>query len=357
MRSISDPRDSGAPRYWLWLVFGVPAAIALLFIAESFIVFPQAIRPWFPVWIGGTALMNLALCFALYAWVRQTETLSPGWSWSLVAAGAVVAALASAAFNYWLLVHYQRALPRFTVNYHRGIGINLINDLWPFGFFAAAQKLLRAAEHTRLSEAHLANVRSAAARARLTALRHQINPHFLFNSLNALSGLIIGRQDRKAKAMMERLTEFFRASLQEFEQGMTSLARELAMLEAYLSIEKARFGKRLAVSVECREELGTVQLPAFLLQPIVENAIKHAVAPSVAPVALSIMAVEEQGRLTVTVADDGKAGTVAAGLGLGLHNVRERLRLLYGDRASLEMRATAEGFSASVTLPIEHRAP
>lgn len=223
--------------------------------------------------------------------------------------------------------------------------------------FAIAATMLRWAADTREAEAQLAAARTEAVNAQLALLRHQLNPHFIFNTLNAIGSLVATGRNADAEEMIDRLSGFLRAALVADAQPFTSLEEELGTLQAYLEIEHARFGGRLAVAWETPAELRDAQIPNFLLQPLVENAIKHAVSPAMRPVQVRVSAGRDGDELIIEVADTG-AGPGAddrlrRGAGVGLNNVRDRLALIYGKRAGLETTAAGEGFVARVRLPLD----
>lgn len=204
-------------------------------------------------------------------------------------------------------------------------------------------------------ERRLAEALAAAQEAQLSALRFQINPHFLFNSLNAVSSLVATGRNRDAEAVVDRLAAFFRASLGRAPTALVPLSEEFDVVGAYLDIEAARFGDRLAVELELPHGLTDALVPHFLLQPLAENAIKHAVAHSKAPVKVAIRAFASHDRLTLEVRDDGAAARAPArspGAGVGLANVAARLAALYGDDGGLDAQALPRGFAARVRLPL-----
>jgi two-component system LytT family sensor kinase len=217
------------------------------------------------------------------------------------------------------------------------------------------------------SEAHGAQRRAADAEAtaqiaQVRALRYQINPHFLFNTLNSLSSLVMtGRTDR-AEAMLLALSTFFRTSLSLDPSANVPLSEEIELQRLYLDIEKARFPDRLHVEIDVPEELEHAQLPALLLQPIVENAIKYGVSKSRRAVVIRIearhlddhrMVLEISNRLKNGGREDLGAAT-HEGTGLGLANVCQRLDARFGSRATCRFGAiSAGGFKVSLTMPVE----
>jgi hypothetical protein len=205
-------------------------------------------------------------------------------------------------------------------------------------------------------ERQLAEARWAAQQAQLTALRFQLNPHFLFNTLNAISSMIVTGRNKDAEEMTDRLSSFLRASLSSDPTELVPLETELALIEEYLEIEAIRFGDRLAIDIPCTTKAGEVLVPSFLLQPLVENAIKYGVGPSPGPVTISVGAAIDETDLVLSVADDGMAAADApkpAGTGVGLENVRRRLEAVYGGRASVDARPLVPGFGVTIRIPMD----
>jgi signal transduction histidine kinase len=188
--------------------------------------------------------------------------------------------------------------------------------------------------------------------ARLSALTHQLQPHFLFNALNAVSAAIYEDRDR-ADRMLERIADFLRATLKLPDSPTVPLATELALARQYLEVMKARLEDRLRFEIQREAGAESAQVPALLLQPLVENAIEHGQDPESGRLDVTVHARRAEGFLRISVCDRGRgwAANGANGSGRGLANARERLRTVYGDRASLEMGRNASG-GASVEIKI-----
>lgn len=206
----------------------------------------------------------------------------------------------------------------------------------------------------QLQLAKLAEVEavSAANTAKLTALRFQLNPHFLFNTLNSISSLVVTKRNEQAEDMLGQLSEFLRITLVTDADAPQTLERELETVGSYVNIERARFGTRLAIDIQCPPDLRDAEMPGFLLQPLVENSIKYGVSNSYETVTIRIEAMHEGTDLVVVIEDDGPAGVRSGtGHGIGLRNVRERLEALYGSAAHLEVVQREHGFLSVVRLP------
>jgi hypothetical protein len=189
--------------------------------------------------------------------------------------------------------------------------------------------------------------------AKLSLLHAQVEPHFLYNTL--ASAQILTRSDpAKADQMLGNLITYLRHSLPRTEDSLSTLGEELERTRSYLEILRLRMGERLTVQIQVPEHLKSVQMPAMMLQTLAENAIKHGLEPVVGGGTIWVLAREADGKVAVTVADDGRGfGESGGGTGIGLKNVRERLRLAYGDNASFSILANfPRGVAATITLPV-----
>jgi len=202
-------------------------------------------------------------------------------------------------------------------------------------------------------EALLDEQRSAAMQARFDALRSQINPHFLFNVLNAASSLIWSEPE-KARWILVKLSSILRRLLRG-GADFVPLSREIEFIEDYLSLEVARFGpEKLTVEKELDPRALDVSVPSMLLQPLVENAVRHGISPKVGGGVVRIEARRDGEMLRVAVKDNGLGFREAAREGIGLRNVRERLRVAYGRHASIEISSASDrGTSVMITVPVE----
>jgi len=189
--------------------------------------------------------------------------------------------------------------------------------------------------------------------ARLSLLHAQVEPHFLYNTL--ASAQYLTRSDpARADQMLGHLITYLRHSLPRADESPSTLGVELERAQAYLEILRIRMGERLTLQIQVPESLKAVPMPAMMLQTLVENAIKHGLEPVTGGGCVWIIARENAGNMSVTVADDGKGfGEEGGGTGIGLKNVRERLRLAYGDAASFAIVANfPKGVAATITVPL-----
>ncbi|MEO9468366.1 histidine kinase [Parasphingorhabdus sp.] len=207
----------------------------------------------------------------------------------------------------------------------------------------------------------LLRLETQATRAQLAMLRYQLNPHFLFNTLNSISTLVLLRQTEPANAMLSRLSSFLRHTLVNEVHSRVTLAQEVETLHLYLDIEKMRFEERLRPHFDIDPAVRDALLPSLLLQPLVENAIKYAVTPMEQGADISVTATLESGKLHIIVSDTGpgKNGPIPKSgdsTGVGLGNIQERLNQAYGKDHEFEVQSSpGSGFSVIIAIPFETR--
>ncbi len=200
-----------------------------------------------------------------------------------------------------------------------------------------------------------ASLERLAREAELHKLRQQLQPHFLFNSLNSISALT-GSQPEKARHMIQQLSDFLRGTLKKEEQQWSSFEEELQYLQLYLDIEKVRFGYRLQTQINAEAEALPLLLPAMLLQPLVENAIKFGLYDTIGEISIVIHAKKVNQLLEVTVMNPFDEDTAAPlkGTGFGLSSIRRRLYLLFGRTDLLETAKDAQTFITKISIPQLH---
>jgi LytS/YehU family sensor histidine kinase len=224
----------------------------------------------------------------------------------------------------------------------------VLGCVYAFSYFARAQE----------REAYAARLTAQLAEARLGALRMQLNPHFLFNSLNALAVLMREQNIPDALRMLELLADVLRQVLTADQRPQVLLAEELKFLEQYFAIEQIRFSDRLRVHWSIDDRARVAMVPSFLLQPLAENAIKHGITKRANAGRIDISARLVEDRLELSVRDDGVGIGSRYAEGVGLSNTRERLRTLYGEDAALTIKANAEGGTEAVlSIPFRAKTP
>jgi len=290
-------------------------------------------------------------------------------TWPLMAAAAVVAGvIQTAADDMWLRLVSLTLVPAWqswAVPWLPAqLFLMLIIYTWTMGLSVALAWAARASDQVRLNEARAAAFEAAAARAEAAALRLQLNPHFLFNTLNSIASLVVRNRQAEAEEMIGRLADFLRASLAGNPTALVPLPQELETIAAYLDIERTRFGPRLEVEIEVAPAVAHMEVPNFLLQPLVENAIKHGVARHRRPTTIQIRAYPDGEAVVLSVVNradptspermvDAPAATTASAerKGIGLANTRQRLATQYGAAARLDTCALADGYRVDIRLP------
>lgn len=205
----------------------------------------------------------------------------------------------------------------------------------------------------RERQLHASELEKHLVQAKLQALQMQLNPHFLFNTLHSISSLM-HKDVEAADRMIMRLSDLLRAALDGAETQEVSLRKELELLQLYLGIEQIRFGDRLSVKMEVAPEALEAQVPNFILQPLVENAIRHGIEPRTRPGRIELHACRHADELALAVCDNGKGipETKPPREGVGLSNTRARLRELYGEAHRFELRSGPEGgLRVEMTIP------
>jgi sensor histidine kinase YesM len=214
---------------------------------------------------------------------------------------------------------------------------------------------LRYYERAKDRERRGLELQASLAQARLQALRMQMNPHFLFNTLNSIASLV-QEDGKKAEEMIESLSELLRLTLRTTERQEVTVREELQFLERYLHIEKTRFGDRLQIERDIAPETLNAMVPILLLQPLVENAVKHGIETQIAPGLIRLQIGRVHEKLVCKVTDNGRnPGGAATGElkeGIGLGNTRSRLNELYGDQSLMKLGfGRGTGFTAEIHIP------
>jgi sensor histidine kinase YesM len=313
------------------------------------------------------ATIFVSIGFALLMFLTSKATVGlPYWTRLPLRAAAVLLfaslnTMVDALYQAWIannLVETWRDIPTDFSRYYA----SMLNYILVYGVNMILFHVNYARRAAIQQERQLAEAQVAAQQAQLAALRYQLNPHFLFNALNSISALIVTKRNDDAEEMTEKLSSFLRSSLNAEPSELIPLDEELALTEEYLSIESVRFGDRLGIDVHCADDACHALVPSFLVQPLVENAVKHGVARSTTPVEIQIKAELTGGALRITVANDiAKDETDdlpdSEGAGVGIDNVRHRLNAVFGKRASLTAGPAGDRFVATISIPSVALAP
>jgi hypothetical protein len=338
----------------IYKVAALPIAAVLAFVLQT----PGGLT-WLEAGLIGFGLASVGEVISLPAWYScRIAPIERTPLWRLLATHVVAAQILSLlwlglgkllarALSFFPSLHgiESRFAERAAIVYGAGCVFYLLAV--SFHYVALAQ------EATHEHEARAMQTSIQARDAELKALKAQINPHFLFNSLNSISALT-SVDPARARDMCVLLGDFLRLTLGLGEKAVVHFSEELELLQKYLAIEKIRFGDRLNMQENIQEESRTCMLPPLLLQPLVENAVKHGIASLPEGGNLRLIAERQNGRLAILVENswDPDAPPRRSG-GLGLKNVQQRLEARYGKEASLRVNTEGELFQVSLSLPVE----
>ncbi|KTE31617.1 MULTISPECIES: sensor histidine kinase [unclassified Sphingopyxis] len=323
-------------------------------------------------YVGRRAIVVVAgiLCtFVLYQLLQRVQPQSFGARLAAAMGTAIPLVILYAAINLLVFFYWfptpdaEKIIAEVQQKYPIAWELMLILDSsirWYFFFavWAALYVAFGYANEMHAVERRADSYRLEAQNAQLRALHYQVNPHFLFNTLNSLSTLVLKGSKTEAETMIMNLASFLRSSLAIDPEQLVSLSEEIALQRLYLDIEQTRFPDRLHVEVAMPSELEHACVPVLILQPIIENAIKYGVSPSKGTIAIRLTASAEYGLLVLRIENDidPKAPVPASGTGLGLGNVRERLLTRYGPAAGCEWGKSDDGgFVVSLWLPLSQQ--
>ncbi|HVN19937.1 MAG TPA: sensor histidine kinase [Dongiaceae bacterium] len=290
----------------------------------------------FPVsrWrVASTWVAHLALCAAVNlsasAWITMFEEWLNPW-----------------AITPWPDPFLQLCLRKFSNG--------MLSTVILYGLVLLVGHILASQQRLAVQEAETARLSEQLTKAQLSALRRQIEPHFLFNTLNSIAGLVREQRNEAAVSMIARLSDFLRRVVNDSDRQQVPLSEEVEFTQKYLEIQKVRFGDRLAFTVDVPRELMSAQVPCLILQPMVENAVKHGIAKRVQGGAIRITAARSNDMLILSVENDGPslpAEWEKTTSGIGVRNVRTRLESSYGDAFELNLRNQRGGVLSSLSLP------
>jgi sensor histidine kinase YesM len=310
------------------------------------------------MWLIHTLLLTAtgySLTLLMASLFRRLIKMPPIWTLILSLIAVALAAGSFSVIETWSYATFLKPTSKpVGIEY---LGAILLN----FSLLAAWAALYYGINYFLLLEEQIdqrERLESQASSAQLAMLRYQLNPHFLFNTLNSISTLVLLKQTERANAMLARLSSFLRYTLANEPTAKVTLAQEVETLKLYLEIEKMRFEERLRPHFRIEPETIGARLPSLLLQPLIENAIKYAVTPAENGADIWITAKREGSSVRLEVADngDGSGGEIAASpsTGVGLPNIRDRLSQAYGATQRFETRQNERGgFSVILEIPYE----
>jgi sensor histidine kinase YesM len=253
--------------------------------------------------------------------------------------------------NYYVLSTLYESDTDYVSLLKQSLGIRAIYGLLLYTMLSLAMHLIHAFQQQKEHENREAELQRIVKESELNLLKSQINPHFLFNSLNSIAALTLSNQ-QKAHEMIIELSDFMRFTIRNNEQEMHTLQSEIANIRRYLTIEKIRFGERLQTKENLDEGCMNCQIPNMMLQPLFENAIKHGVTESTTPIIISFDCKIDGNMLTVGISNNYQSGvTSVKGKGFGLKNIQRRLEILYRRNDLLKISKTSDTFHVDLFIP------
>jgi len=315
--------------YVAWAAAGMPWRDAAMVLAPACVIFAfDCLSPYY-------------ICRARPLTAATAPSMIVTWIGAGAGGGATLAGCAWLAG--WIL--NKPVQGRFTLFFAMGALLYLLS--------AGVHYALLAVESSREADRRAAEARTLAREAQLEALKFQINPHFLFNSLHSIAALAT-LDGVRAREMCVKLSEFLRSSLGLENRERIPLEEELALARSYLEVERVRFGERLRVTEQIEPDCRGCAVPALLLQPLVENAVKHGIAGLVEGGEIRIQARWHAGEVIITIENSFDPEAAAPGrLGMGLKHVRRRLAVRYGDQGEMEAGPADGVYRVRVRLPCE----
>jgi two-component system LytT family sensor kinase len=343
----------------IWFSFGLIDALETVFVMRSegmhhawLILFAVVTFSWLP-WVVATPLiLRLSRKFPL---VKPISALT----WLAHVSACASTAIVSSAWTSCLYFLFNPYLEPAPSPYLRLWFYKFYNGLLSYVVLYAGILMLNYVLDSRarlaFRETEAARLNEQLVKAQLHALRQQIEPHFLFNTLNSVAGLVRERRNDSAVIMIAELSDLMRRMLDDSTRQQVPLQEEMEFAQKYLDIQKARFADRLQINIDVPGELRLAQVPSLILQPMVENSIKHGIAKRAQGGTIRIAASRSNGMLTLSVFNDGPSLPVnweTMRPGIGISNVRTRLQTLYGDACDICMRnQSSGGVEVSVSLP------
>jgi sensor histidine kinase YesM len=321
---------------------------------HAWLIFGTELLSWLPWMLATPFVISLAERHAIFRGTTiRTATVH-------LAAFGIISLVAEAWFSVLQILfnpwdYPQR--PTFMDAWRTSFLFQILTFLIVYALILTFTYAMEAQERMARQRMETSRLSAELSKAQLAALRQQIEPHFMFNTLHSITGLVRDNKSDAAVSMIVGLSEFLRRALEDSHRSQVTLEEEVEYLHRYLDIQKVRFGERLQVKVGIPAELLRAQVPNLLLQPLVENAIKHGIAKRAAGGTVRVTGAHLNGKLYLSVYNDGPdfpTDGQATRTGVGLGNLRTRLQILHGNESELQLKhADTGGVEVVVTLPLK----
>ena len=300
-------------------------------------LFATELAIWLPWALATPLIIDLARRYPIKRSVNlRSATMHLAALTTLCIVAEAWSALLQVLFNPW----GNRQWPTFVDTFTTALIFQALTFLIAYALILTVTYLADARERIARQAAEAARLNEELSKAQLAALRGQMEPHFIYNTLNSIAGLVRDHHGDQAVSMIVGLSEFLRRASQDSLRSQVTLAEEVEYLQRYLDIQKVRFGDRLRVAVNIPQDLLNAQVPSLLLQPLAENAIKHGIAKLSAGGTVQIAGARLNGSLRLSVCNDGPdlpPNWEATQMGVGMGNLRTRLQILYGEESDLQL--------------------
>jgi two-component system, LytTR family, sensor kinase len=361
---MTDARAETRSTRWTWIA-AIWCAGALFDASQTMLVMHAmgGRRPWFPPfvivfasWLPWALATPLVIELARRRPIVQGAVLE---SATVHLAAFAAISMTAEAWSAWLRVTFNpwrhTPPPTFVNSWISSLTDQILTFVIAYVLILTVTYVVDAREKMSRQMIETARLNEELSRAQLAALRRQMDPHFMFNTLNSIAGLVRDQRNNAAVGMIVGLSEFLRRASADSHRAQVTLAEEVEYLQRYLDIQKVRFGDRLRVSLDIPADLLDASVPSLLLQPLVENAIKHGISKRVLGGEIRVTGARHDGVLRLTVYNDGPwvpEDLEGPPNGVGLGNLRTRLQILHGDRSELRLQPAEEGgVEVVVTLP------
>jgi hypothetical protein len=300
-----------------------------------------------------TIVVSMAFAMPLFALFRTTYRWSGPSRFALMTGLVLATAVMQSAFDLLFMAfvthNFEARWATFPQDLRQSYGA-AFNYATVFAVNCALFQLAASRRKAQRQERELAEFRATAKQAEVDSLLLKLNPHFLFNTLNAISAMVVTARNAEAEQALERLSSFLRASIDGDPTAVMPLEDQLQLVDDYLQLEEMRFGDRLMVTLDCATDIGDIAVPPLLLQPLVEAAIRDGVEPSSSPVRIRIGARRQDDELELTVSDNApRVETREAAL--AVDSVRLRLKALYGAAAAVGVQSSISGVETTLRMP------
>jgi two-component system LytT family sensor kinase len=352
------------PARWLWIAL-IWSGIAVFSAVQNVLEMRAERIP------HSSPRVFVTMLFSWLVWVLATPLVlrlgrqyppvrfKPISTWLIHLGACAITGLVSAAWEASLVDVLNPTLKSPAPGPFRSLWLGMLYDevllyLSLYAALLAISYILESKERLIRQQIETARLNEQFSKAQLDALRRQIEPHFLFNTLHAIAGLVRENRNDDAVTMIAGLSEFLRKVVDTSDRHEVPLGEEVQFLQKYLEIQKVRFAERLHLSLDVPEELFTAQVPSLILQPVVENSIKHGIAKEASGGWIRITAFQSDGRLTLRVYNDGPGLPTdweSTQSGIGIANLRSRLRAMYGDAFDVSLRNHDAGVEVLISVP------